>query len=115
MVMRTVSMVRTPRGPGESVAAVGRMRPPGVAAVEAARRDGRWDAAYASSSRASVPDDLARAIAASPQAAASFATLDAANRYAVLWRVLTAKKAETRAARVERLVAMLARGERIHP
>lgn len=93
----------------------GRMRPPGIAAVEAARRDGRWDAAYASSSRATVPEDLARALAASPQATASFATLDAANRYAVLWRVLTAKKAETRAARVERLVAMLARGERIHP
>lgn len=93
----------------------GRMRPPGAAAVTAAKEDGRWDAAYASSSRAAVPDDLGRALAASPKAAAFFATLDSANRYAVLWRVTTAKKAETRAARIARFVEMLARGERIHP
>ena len=102
----------------EKVAAlekVGRMRPPGAAAVAAAKRDGRWDAAYASPSRATVPDDLARALAAAPEAASFFAGLDGANRYAVLWRVATAKKAETRAARIAKLVEMLARGERIHP
>ena len=102
----------------EKVAALekaGRMRPPGTAAVLAAKRDGRWDSAYASSSRATVPDDLARALAASPKAAAFFAGLDAANRYAVLWRVTTAKKTETRAARIAKLVEMLKRGERIHP
>ena len=91
------------------------MRPPGAAAVRAAQEDGRWDAAYASSSRAAVPGDLARALAAAPKAAAFFATLDSANRYAVLWRVTTAKKAETRAARIEKFVEMLARGGRIHP
>lgn len=93
----------------------GRMRPPGAAAVAAAKADGRWDAAYASPSRATVPDDLARALEATPEAAAFFATLDSANRYAVLWRVATARKPETRAARIVKLVGMLARGERIHP
>jgi uncharacterized protein YdeI (YjbR/CyaY-like superfamily) len=102
----------------EKVAALeraGRMRPPGAAAVLAAKQDGRWDAAYAPPSRAALPNDLARALAASPKAAAFFATLDAANRYAVVWRVTTARKAETRASRIEKLVEMLTRGERIHP
>lgn len=115
----------TPRGPrsawsqrnrekAEALIAAGRMAPAGLAAVEAARRDGRWEAAYGLSRRRGVPDDLQAALDANPVAAAFFATLDSRNRYAVLYRVQTAKKAETRARRVADFVAMLARGERIH-
>ena len=91
------------------------MRPPGLAEVERARQDGRWDSAYEPASRATVPDDLAAALAANPRAAAVFATLNAANRYAVLFRVQTAKKPETRARNIARFVEMLARDEKIHP
>ena len=93
----------------------GRMRPAGHAEVERARADGRWDAAYDGARTAQVPDDLAAALAANPAAAAFFVTLDGANRYAVLYRIQDAKKAETRARRIEKYVAMLARGEKIHP
>lgn len=93
----------------------GKMKPAGLAEIERAKRDGRWDAAYDSPSRATVPDDLAAALAARPRAAAFFAKLDSANRYAVLFRIHHAKKAVTRAARIEKFVAMLARGEKIHP
>jgi uncharacterized protein YdeI (YjbR/CyaY-like superfamily) len=95
--------------------AEGRMRPAGRAAVDAAKADGRWDAAYDAASQATVPEDLAAALAASPQAAAAFEGLDAANRFAILHRVQTAKRDATRKARIERYVAMLERGERIHP
>ena len=90
------------------------MQPPGLAEVERAQRDGRWDAAYDAPSRAGVPEDLAAALAANPRAAAFFATLDAANRYSVLFRIQTPKKPETRAKRIEHFVAMLARHEKIH-
>ena len=93
----------------------GRMAPAGLAEVQRAQADGRWEAAYDSPSRASVPPDLAAALAAEPRAAACFAQLDGANRYAVLWRVQTAKRADTRAKRIAEFVAMLARGETIHP
>ncbi|HEX4354729.1 MAG TPA: YdeI/OmpD-associated family protein, partial [Polyangiales bacterium] len=93
----------------------GRMRAPGLAAIEAAKRDGRWDAAYDGQRNAEVPIDLAKALAAQPKAAAFFADLDSANRYAVLFRVHNAKKAETRARRIEQFVAMLARHEKLHP
>jgi uncharacterized protein YdeI (YjbR/CyaY-like superfamily) len=93
----------------------GRMRPAGEAAVEAARADGRWDAAYDPPSTATVPDDLAAALEASPEAAAFFATLNSANRYAILWRIQTAKRAETRARNIAKFVAMLERGETLHP
>ncbi len=93
----------------------GAMQPAGLEAVERAKRDGRWDAAYDPASRAMVPDDLRAALAKSARAAAFFLTLDARNRYAVLWRVQTAKKAETRQKRIAELVAMLARGEKVHP
>jgi uncharacterized protein YdeI (YjbR/CyaY-like superfamily) len=93
----------------------GRMQPPGLAEVERARADGRWEAAYDSAKNSTVPEDLAAALAASPQAQSFFATVDAANRYAVLFRVQTAKKPETRARRIADFVAMLARGETIHP
>jgi uncharacterized protein YdeI (YjbR/CyaY-like superfamily) len=83
--------------------------------VERAQADGRWDAAYASPRTVAVSDDLQQALDANPQARAFFATLDRGNRYAVLWRIETAKRPETRAARIEKLVAMLANGEKIHP
>jgi uncharacterized protein YdeI (YjbR/CyaY-like superfamily) len=92
----------------------GVMQPPGLAEVERAQRDGRWDAAYDGPSRSAVPEDLAVALAANARAAAFFATLDAANRYSVLFRIQTAKKPETRARRIEEFVAMLARHEKIH-
>jgi uncharacterized protein YdeI (YjbR/CyaY-like superfamily) len=93
----------------------GAMQPAGLAEVERAKRDGRWDVAYDPASRATVPEDLQAAFAENAKAAAFFATLDGGNRYAVLWRVQTAKKAETRRKRIETLVAMLARGEKLHP
>lgn len=93
----------------------GRMRPPGVAEVERAKADGRWEAAYAGARTAQVPDDLAEALAANPAAAGFFEELDRQNRYAILYRVQDAKKAETRARRIEKYVTMLARGEKIYP
>jgi uncharacterized protein YdeI (YjbR/CyaY-like superfamily) len=93
----------------------GAMQPAGLAEVERAKRDGRWDRAYDPPSRATVPDDLEAALAKDARAAAAFRGLNARNRYAVLWRVQTAKKAETRARRIADLVAMLARGETLYP
>lgn len=93
----------------------GRMRPRGLDEVELARADGRWDAAYAGSATMEVPDDLAAALKENEAARQTFETLNAANRYAVLHRIATALKPETRARRLERLVAMLADGETPHP
>ncbi|SDG60381.1 YdeI/OmpD-associated family protein [Streptomyces griseoaurantiacus] len=115
----------TPRRPGSRWSKInrdkatalveqGRMRPPGQAEIDRARADGRWAAAYDGARTASVPEDLAAALAAVPAAAAFFETLDRRNRYAVLYRVQDAKKAETRARRIEKFVEMLARGERPH-
>ena len=92
----------------------GRMKPAGLAEIDAAKADGRWAAAYASASAAAVPADLEAALDASPRAAAFFATLTGANRYAILYRVTTAKKPETRAKRIATFVAMLERGETLH-
>jgi uncharacterized protein YdeI (YjbR/CyaY-like superfamily) len=93
----------------------GRMHPAGVAEVERARGDGRWDAAYAGQATMAVPADLAAALAAEPRAAAMFEVLTSQNRYAVLLRIDGAKRAETRARRIEQFVAMLARGETVYP
>ncbi|SFT62897.1 Uncharacterized conserved protein YdeI, YjbR/CyaY-like superfamily, DUF1801 family [Geodermatophilus amargosae] len=98
---------------GELTAA-GRMRPAGIAQVEAARADGRWDRAYAGPATITVPDDLAAALAAEPAAQQAFAGLDGTNRYAVLWRVHTAATPATRAKRIAALVAKLAEGGRLH-
>ena len=98
----------------ESLVAAGRMRPAGLREVEAARADGRWDAAYDAAKSMAVPAELAKALAKHRKAKAFFVTLDKNNRYAVCWRVQTAVKPETRQARLEKLVAMLARGEKIH-
>ncbi len=116
----------TPRGPRSlwskvnrekalALIASGAMKPSGLEQVERAQRDGRWEAAYDSPSRAAVPEDFAAALAAHPKAAAFFATLNAANRYALLFRIQTVKKAETRARRIAQFVEMLARHEKLHP
>ena len=89
----------------------GLMRPAGLSEVERAQRDGRWDAAYDSPRTAAVPEDLTAALDAHPRARASFAGLNAANRYAILWQLQTAKKPETRARRIVRFIDMLERGE----
>jgi uncharacterized protein YdeI (YjbR/CyaY-like superfamily) len=98
----------------EALTEAGRMRPGGLAAVDAARADGRWERAYAGSATITVPDDLAEALAAEPAAQKAFESLDGANRYAVLWRVHTAPSPATRAKRIAALVQMLAEGRRIH-
>lgn len=90
------------------------MRPAGLREVERAQADGRWDAAYEPASTVTVPDDLREALAANPAAEAFFATLDRANRFAILYRVHSARKPETRLRRIETLVAMLAEGKKIH-
>lgn len=94
--------------------AAGRMQAPGLAQVEAAKADGRWARAYDGARTSVVPEDLLAALDAQPQAKAFFATINASNRYAVLWRIQTAVKPETRARRIAQLVAMLARGETVH-
>jgi uncharacterized protein YdeI (YjbR/CyaY-like superfamily) len=91
------------------------MKPTGKAAVDQARSDGRWRAAYAGSATIETPDDLAEALAAEPKAAAMFALLTSQNRYAILYRLATAKRSDTRSRRLTRFVEMLARGETIHP
>lgn len=101
-------------GKVERLTAEGRMREGGLREVAAAKADGRWDAAYDPASTAEIPDDLAAALAAQPRARAFFEQIDRTNRYAVLWRVMTAKTPKTRASRIEKLVAMLARGEKVH-
>jgi uncharacterized protein YdeI (YjbR/CyaY-like superfamily) len=83
--------------------------------VERARADGRWAAVYAGSGGIEVPPDLAAALAAEPKARAMFEILSSQNRYALLYRIETAKRPETRRRRIEQFVAMLARGETVHP
>jgi uncharacterized protein YdeI (YjbR/CyaY-like superfamily) len=121
------SLIRyTPRGPRSSwsqrnvghidrLESDGRMLPAGRAAVDAAKGDGRWDAAYAAQSESEVPADLAAAIAAEPAAQAMFDVLTKANRFALIYRVGSVKRAETRERKIREFVAMLARHETIHP
>jgi uncharacterized protein YdeI (YjbR/CyaY-like superfamily) len=115
----------TPRGPRSKWSQVnrrnatdlieqGRMRPAGLAQVQAAQRDGRWDAAYASPRAATVPEDFQRALDANPPAKEFFATLGSAQRYSFLYRIDDAKRPETRARRIRDYVAMLAQGRTIH-
>ncbi|AVQ84764.1 MULTISPECIES: YdeI/OmpD-associated family protein [unclassified Variovorax] len=93
----------------------GRMQPAGLAEIERAKADGRWDAAYEGVAAATVPPDLQAALDANKKAAKFFATLDSRNRFAVLFRTQGAKKPETRARRIAQFVEMLAKGEKIHP
>jgi uncharacterized protein YdeI (YjbR/CyaY-like superfamily) len=102
----------------ERVAALikaGRLRAAGEAEVERAQKDGRWEAAYDSPRTSAVPPDFQAALDKSKTAAAFFATLNSANRYAILWRLQTAKKPETRAKRLADFIAMLKRKEKPHP
>jgi uncharacterized protein YdeI (YjbR/CyaY-like superfamily) len=93
----------------------GRMRPAGLLEVQRAQDNGQWQAAYAGQASIVIPEDLAAALAAEPRAAAMFEVLSSQNRYAVLYRIDNAKRADTRARRIEQFVAMLARGETVHP
>jgi uncharacterized protein YdeI (YjbR/CyaY-like superfamily) len=115
----------TPRGPksiwskintekAERLIAAGEMKPAGLKAVEAARQDGRWEAAYSSQRNMSVPEDFQAALDKNKKANAFFTTLNSANRYAILFRVQTAKKAETRAKRIQLFIEMLERGEKLY-
>lgn len=95
--------------------AAGEMHPAGLAAVEAAKADGRWHRAYDSPGTVTVPDDLQAALDEHPEAKAFFETLKGTNRYAILYRIQTAVKPETRARRIAGFVAMLQRRETLHP
>jgi uncharacterized protein YdeI (YjbR/CyaY-like superfamily) len=102
----------------EKVAALierGEMKPTGLAEVDRAKQDGRWEAAYDPPSRSTVPEDFQAALDGSPAAKAFWATLKSANRYAILFRIQTGKRAETRVKRIAQFVAMLERGETLHP
>jgi uncharacterized protein YdeI (YjbR/CyaY-like superfamily) len=116
----------TPRGPrsrwsrinrdkATELLAQKRMKPAGLAQVLKAQQDGRWDAAYEGQRTATVPDDLQRELDCNPEAKAFFATLDSANRYAILYRLQDAKKPETRARRLAKYIAMLGEHEKLHP
>lgn len=98
----------------EELIAAGTMRPAGLAEVDAAKADGRWEAAYEGQRTAKVPDDLQRELDGNEAAREFFATLDGANRYAIVYRLNDAKKPETRERRLRKFVAMLERGEKIH-
>ena len=115
----------TPRGPKSKwsvinrervneLSAQGKVRPRGLAEVEAAQRDGRWEAAYAGQRTITVPEDLQRKLDENPKARDFFDSLDSKNRYAVLYRIQDAKKPETRARRIDKFVAMLNEGKKIH-
>ncbi|MGH7688450.1 MAG: YdeI/OmpD-associated family protein, partial [Gemmatimonadaceae bacterium] len=116
----------TPRGPRsvwskvnrekvERCIVEGSMKPAGLRTVEQARANGQWERAYDSHSRATVPEDLRAALDRNRKAREFFATLSSTNRYAILWRLQTAVRAETRARRLEQFVGMLSRGETLHP
>lgn len=115
----------TPRGPRsiwskintekvERLIKSGEMTPAGLKAIEAAKKDGRWEAAYASQKNISTPDDFQAALNKNKKAKAFFETLKSAERYSFLFRIQTAKKAETRAKRIQQFVEMLARNEKLH-
>jgi uncharacterized protein YdeI (YjbR/CyaY-like superfamily) len=106
---------RLNRDRAESLIAASRVRPAGLAAVEAAKADGRWDAAYEPPSTAEVPPDLERELDRDPELRREFEKLDGNNRYAIIYRLNDAKRPETRERRLRKYVEMLRRGERIHP
>jgi uncharacterized protein YdeI (YjbR/CyaY-like superfamily) len=103
------------RGRAEALIARGEMRPAGLREVERAKADGRWEAVYLGQRTATVPDDLRRELENNAAAREFFATLDGANRYAILYRLHDAKKPETRARRLAKFVAMLEERKKIHP
>ncbi len=99
----------------EALVSAGRMKPAGMREIERARKDGRWERAYSSASKSTIPDDLQKALNANKKAKAFFATLNSQNRYAILFRVQNVKKAETRARKIAQFIEMLANGEKLHP
>ena len=99
----------------ERLIASGEMKPTGLKAIEAAKQDGRWHAAYASQKNISVSEDFQAALDKNEKARVFFATLNRVNRYAILFRIQTAKKAETRAKRIQQFVEMLESGEKLYP
>lgn len=99
----------------ERLIAAGKMEPSGLAQIDAAKADGRWTEAYDPPSRATPPDDLVRALSRNRRAREFFDGLDRANRYAITWRLQTAKRPETRTRRLETFVEMLAAGKKVHP
>jgi uncharacterized protein YdeI (YjbR/CyaY-like superfamily) len=99
----------------ERLLAEGRMQAGGIEEVERAKADGRWQTAYAGSASIEVPPDLIQALTAEPKAQAMFERLSRQNRYAILYRIATAKRADTRARRIQQFVTMLTRGETIYP
>ena len=111
---RTSLWSRINREKALALVAAGRMRPPGMAEIERAKGDGRWKGAYDSARASRVPEDLERALERNAKARRFFEALDRANRYAILYRLQTAKKAETRARRLADFLKMLERGRKIH-
>ena len=103
------------RNKAERLIASGRMMPSGLSAIENAKRNGRWETAYDSAKGSTMPADFVARLAKNRKAKTFFDTLNRANRYAILFRIQTAKKVETRARRIEQFVAMLERHEKIHP
>ncbi|MGG6463570.1 YdeI/OmpD-associated family protein [Solilutibacter silvestris] len=99
----------------ETLISAGRIKSPGMREIDRAKQDGRWAAAYSSASTSTIPDDLQKALDANKNASAFFATLNSANRYAVLFRIQNVKKAETRAKKIAQFVEMLANHEKLHP
>jgi uncharacterized protein YdeI (YjbR/CyaY-like superfamily) len=106
---------RINRDKAEALIAAGAMRPTGLAEVDAAKADGRWEAAYEGQRTVKVPEDLQRELDENPSARKFFASLDSANRYAIVYRLNDAKKPETRERRLRKFVEMLERREKIHP
>jgi uncharacterized protein YdeI (YjbR/CyaY-like superfamily) len=102
------------RDKAEELIARGLMKPAGLQEVERARADGRWDAAYAGQRSMTIPDDLRLALEKNERARGFFATLDSRNRYAILYRIQTARKPETRAQRIEKFIAMLSEHKKIY-
>ena len=116
----------TPRGPRSiwsqinrdkvlALIAAGRVQPAGLAAIEAAKKNGRWDAAYAGQRTAELPADFQAELDRRPQAKAFYATLNSANRFAIMFRLQSAKKPETRARRMQQFLEMLEKGEKLYP
>lgn len=103
------------REKAQQLIASGHMKPAGLKAVEAARQDGRWEAAYDSPAGATVPSDFQAELDKNAAAKAFFATLNSQNRYAILHRIQTAKKAETRTRRIQQFIEMLAKQEKLYP
>ncbi|HYX50663.1 MAG TPA: YdeI/OmpD-associated family protein [Ktedonobacteraceae bacterium] len=101
-------------GKAEGLIAVGRMQPAGLRQVELAKADGRWERAYESQSKITIPDDFQRELDKNPQAKDFFSTLDSANRYAFLYRIHAAKKPETRSAKIQKFIEMLNQQQKLH-